>query len=248
MTENLYITHVLVDCENVGLSGLSNIVSQTDGTPLSILLFHNDECTWKIKLSELREIGYALSDNRVETIPLHLPEGMTKKQAANALDFYITFHLGRILAQPFSHNCCIVLSMDGDYDPVILHIEELYGKGRCIRLNSYDELAQKLGFEAPARKSVQKTKPKKKAVSSAKDVPKTTISFTKTEEKILNTLKKIAGSKRPKKLSSLKKSIMNNLPAKEKKDEIVEAFVKKLQETGMLALSEDRTQVEKYSL
>ena len=40
-TPKFPISHVLVDCENVGLNGLTDLVVNTDGSPLKFVLFHN---------------------------------------------------------------------------------------------------------------------------------------------------------------------------------------------------------------
>ena len=65
-TPKFPISHVLVDCENVGLNGLTDLVVNTDGSPLKFVLFHNS--TNKINLSptQLKDFGYALSEGRIE--------------------------------------------------------------------------------------------------------------------------------------------------------------------------------------
>ncbi len=46
------ISHVLVDCENVGLGGLADLVVNTDGIPLKFVFFH--------KLNFLDKLDYFL--------------------------------------------------------------------------------------------------------------------------------------------------------------------------------------------
>ena len=62
------ISHVLVDCENVGLNGLTDLVVNTDGSPLKFALFHNSTNKINLSLTQLKDFGYALSEGRVELL------------------------------------------------------------------------------------------------------------------------------------------------------------------------------------
>ena len=96
-TPKFPISHVLVDCENFGLNGLTDLVVNTDGSPLKFVLFHNSKNKINLSLTQLKDFGYALSEGRVELVELAIPEKMTKKQAENALDFYIAFYMGQVM-------------------------------------------------------------------------------------------------------------------------------------------------------
>lgn len=172
--ENFPISHVLIDCENVGLSGLLDLVVQTDGSPIKFVLFHNANNKLKdIPLNQLKDLSSAMNEDRLETVALSIPENMTKKQAENALDFYIAFYMGQVMPhEPFNSHC-VILSKDHDYDPLILHVQKEFGENRCERIDSYEALAKRLGVTlnnsaqlapAPAKK-VSKTvaKPASKA-------------------------------------------------------------------------------------
>lgn len=141
------ITHVLVDCENVGLSGFLEIVSKTDGQLLKFILFHNKDNKLNIPLSMVDDFCNAKSDGRIECVELSLPANMTKKQAENALDFYIAYYIGTIL--PFSpfNSHCVILSKDKDYDPLICHVQKDF-PDRCERLESYDQLKKILNLNS----------------------------------------------------------------------------------------------------
>ena len=73
------ITHVLVDCENVGLNGLPELIVKTDGNPVKFVLFHNASNKLNIPLDLLKDLNYALNEGRLEPVPLLIPENMTKK-------------------------------------------------------------------------------------------------------------------------------------------------------------------------
>lgn len=56
---------------------------------------------------------------------------------SNALDFFIAFHLGR-LVESATKSSCTILSKDKGYDPLIRHVSRL--GLRCRRINSLLEL------------------------------------------------------------------------------------------------------------
>ena len=118
-TPKFPISHVLVDCENVGLNGLTDLVVNTDGSPLKFVLFHNSTNKINLSLTQLKDFGYALSEGRIELVELAIPEKMTKKQAENALDFYIAFYMGQVMPREPFNSHCVILSKDHDYDPLV---------------------------------------------------------------------------------------------------------------------------------
>lgn len=213
------ISHVLVDCENVGLSGLLDLVVETDGTLITFVLFHNATNKMSLPLDRLKDLGNALSDGRLEDIGLSIPENMTKKQAENALDFYIAFYMGVVMpANPISH--CVILSKDHDYDPLILHVQKEYGAERCERIESYEALAKRLGIEkvkAPAKVAV-------KAPASKAQAPKQpAFDVNKFVEKAKKRLKDV--SKNP---PSTMAKLQNTLKNWFKADKLTEANLQKL--------------------
>lgn len=140
------ISHVLIDCENVGLNGLLDLVVQTDGSPIKFVLFHNASNKLNIPLDKLKDLTNAVTEGRLESIGLSIPQNMTKKQAENALDFYIAFYMGQVMPrEPFDSHC-VILSKDRDYDPLILHVQKEFDASRCERIDSYEKLAKRLGF------------------------------------------------------------------------------------------------------
>ena len=103
-TPKFPISHVLVDCENVGLNGLTDLVMNTDGSPLKFVLFHNSTNKINLSLTQLKDFGYALSEGSIELVELAIPEKMTKKQAENALDFYIAFYMGQVMPRQIAED------------------------------------------------------------------------------------------------------------------------------------------------
>ena len=132
-TPKFPISHVLVDCENVGLNGLTDLVVNTDGSPLKFVLFHNSTNKINLSLTQLKDFGYALNEGRVELVELAIPEKMTKKQAENALDFYIAFYMGQVMPREPFNSHCVILSKDHDYDPLVLHVQKQFGEDRCAQ-------------------------------------------------------------------------------------------------------------------
>ena len=262
-SSNCPITHVLVDCENVGLNGLTDLVVKTDGLLLKFILFHNSTNKINLSLTQLKDFGYALSDNRVELVELAIPENMTKKQAENALDFYIAYYMGTVM--PFSpfNSHCVILSKDHDYDPLVLHVQKQYGEGRCERVESYEALAKMLGItvtllnvksdlqpkesNALPVKPMEKAEPaQKKIEQSAKTTKKTSnqesFDLQKAEEKVKSNLKKMSKNK-----PSTKKKLQNflkNLFAAEKLSEAnLQSLIDSLQKAKVLEIVKDKNQV-----
>lgn len=218
--EKFPISHVLVDCENVGLSGLLDLVVATDGTPIKFVLFHNATNKMSLPLDRLKDLSNALSDGRLEDIGLSIPENMTKKQAENALDFYIAFYMGQVMPfAPFNSHC-VILSKDHDYDPLILHVQKEFGKERCERIESYEALAKRLGIEkvkAPAKASVKAPTPKAQAPKQpAFDVNK----FVEKAKKRL----KVVSKNPPSTMAKLQNTLKNWFKA----DKLTEANLQKL--------------------
>ena len=251
------ITHVLVDCENVGLDCLTDLVVKTDGWLLTFILFYND--TNKIKnipLTQLKDVGYAVDEGRIKFVELTLPENMTKKQAKNALDFYIAFYMGTIM--PFSpfNNHCVILSKDRDYDPLVFHVQKQYGEGRCERVDSYEKLAKQLGItivpqdllpkesDSQPEKSMKKTEPAQKNVEpttkAAKKIsnPKT-FDLKNDFETAKVKLKNIAKKKRPSTKTKLQNFLKSLFAAKKTTDANIQSLMDSFQKAGFLELSKN---------
>lgn len=208
MAENLPISHVLVDCENVGLNGLTDLVVNTDGSPLKFVLFHNSTNKISLSLTQLKDFGYVLSEDRIELVELAIPEKMTKKQAENALDFYIAFYMGQVMPREPFNSHCVILSKDHDYDPLVLHVQKQFGKDRCERVESYEELAKRLGLSIKPQETKKVAATKKPTPPPAKATKKVTpqkaFDLQKTLEKAMKGLSKNRPSTKAKLQKTLK--------------------------------------------
>lgn len=213
-TPKFPISHVLVDCENVGLNGrpgqigLTDLVVNTDGSPLKFVLFHNSTNKINLSLTQLKDFGYALSEDRIELVELAIPEKMTKKQAENALDFYIAFYMGQVMPREPFNSHCVILSKDHDYDPLVLHVQKQFGEDRCERVESYEELAKRLGLSIKPQEAKKVAAPKKPAPQPAKTTKKATpqkaFDLQKTLEKAIKGLSKNRPSTKAKLQKTLK--------------------------------------------
>lgn len=246
-TPKFPISHVLVDCENVGLSGLADLVVNTDGTSLKFILFHNSTNRINLSLTQLKDFGYALNEDRVELVELAIPEKMTKKQAENALDFYIAFYMGQVMPyEPFNSHC-VILSKDHDYDPLVLHVQKVFGKDRCERIESYEALAKKLAIDIKPKEEKKPQPPKKQAARSTKTVknppaPKN-FDLQKAIEKAKSTLKGMSKNK-PTTIKRLQNSLKSWFKAENPTEVDLKSLVENLQKDNFLELSEDGIHVE----
>ena len=230
MAENLPISHVLVDCENVGLNGLTDLVVNTDGSPLKFVLFHNSTNKINLSLTQLKDFGYALSEGRIELVELAIPEKMTKKQAENALDFYIAFYMGQVMPREPFNSHCVILSKDHDYDPLVLHVQKQFGEDRCERVESYEELAKRLGLIAKPQKAKKAT-------------PQKAFDLQKTLEKAKANLKGMSKNP-PTTKAKLQKTLKNWFAAEKLTDANIQSLIDSLQTAGFLELS--KTNQVKY--
>ena len=242
MAENLPISHVLVDCENVGLNGLTDLVVNTDGSPLKFILFHNSSNKINLSLTQLKDFGYALNEGRVELVELAIPEKMTKKQAENALDFYIAFYMGTVMPfDPFNSHC-VILSKDHDYDPLILHVQNQFGMDRCERVESYDELAKLLGIEIKPKETKKVLQPKKPAAQPTKTAKKVSalnaFDLQKAVEKAKANLKGISKNP-PTTKTKLEKTLKNWFAADKLSAANVQSLIDALQKINFLELSKN---------
>ena len=241
------ISHVLVDCENVGLSGLADLVVNTDGTPLKFVLFHNSTNRINLSLTQLKDFGFALNENRIELVELAIPEKMTKKQAENALDFYIAFYMGQVMPyEPFNSHC-VILSKDRDYDPLVLHVQKVFGKDRCERVESYEALAKKLFIDAKQKEEKKPQLSKKQAVQSSKMAKNSSASknfdLQKALEKAKSTLKGMSKNK-PTTVKRLQNSLKSWFKAENPTDTDLQSLIENLQKDHFLELSKDEVHVE----
>jgi len=243
MAENLPISHVLVDCENVGLNGrpgqigLTDLVVNTDGSPLKFVLFHNSTNKINLSLTQLKDFGYALSEDRIELVELAIPEKMTKKQAENALDFYIAFYMGQVMPREPFNSHCVILSKDHDYDPLVLHVQKQFGKDRCERVESYEELAKRLGLIVKPQETKKVAAPKKPAPQPAKATKKVTpqkaFDLQKTLEKAKANLKGLSKN-RPCTKAKLQKTLKSWFADKKLTDADIQSLIDSLQKMDVL--------------
>ena len=241
-TSKFPISHVLVDCENVGLNGLTDLVVNTDGSSLKFALFHNSTNKINLSLTQLKDFGYALSEGRIELVELAIPEKMTKKQAENALDFYIAFYMGTVMPfEPFNSHC-VILSKDHDYDPLILHVQKQFGEDRCERVESYDALAKLLGVNAKLQETKKPATTKKTVAQLAKTPKKAaapkTFDLQKSLEKAKANLKRMSKN-RPTTKTKLQKSLKNWFTAEKFTDANIQSLIEALQKANFLELSEN---------
>lgn len=237
MAENFPISHVLVDCENVGLNGLTDLVVNTDGSPLKFVLFHNSTNKISLSLTQLKDFGYALNEDRIELVELAIPEKMTKKQAENALDFYIAFYMGQVMPREPFNSHCVILSKDHDYDPLVLHVQKQFGKDRCERVESYEELAKRLGLSIKPQETKKVAATKKPTPQPAKTTKKVTpqkaFDLQKTLEKAKANLKGLSKN-RPCTKAKLQKTLKSWFADKKLTDADIQSLIDSLQKTDIL--------------
>ena len=236
-TSKYPISHILVDCENVGLNGLTDLIVNTDGSPLKFILFYNPMNKINLPLTQMKDVGHALGEGRVELVELTIPETMTKKQAKNALDFYIAFYMGNIMPfDPFTSHC-VILSKDRGYDPLILHVQEKYGSNRCERLETYEELAKHLGVSIKPQETKKTVASKKPSPQPAKPVkkasPQKAFDLQKALEKAKANLKGVSKN-RPTTKVRLQKTLKNWFIAEKLSDANVQSLISGLQKVGFL--------------
>jgi len=247
--EKFPISHVLVDCENVGLNGLLDLIVKTDGNPVKFVLFHNASNKLNIPLDSLKDLGYAISEGRLENVPLSIPENMTKKQAENALDFYIAFYMGQVMPhEPFNSHC-VILSKDRDYDPLILHVQKEFDPSRCERLESYDALAKRLGVDLKKEEAPKPVAPTKKEVKvppktepKAKTAKKSSFDMNKAVAKAKKLLKGMEKNP-PTTKTKLQHSLKSWFGAEKISDSEVLQLIEKLSEAKVLTIGTDGKKV-----
>lgn len=117
-------------------------------------------------------------------------------QGKNALDFYISFYMGKYL-EAKKYTNFVIVSKDTGYDPLIDHINEVAGSRIVKRVTNITQVSHK---------QVDKT-------------------IAPELKKLIDQLKKIQGNKRPKKRSTLTgfaTSVFVNQKSKDEINEIVE--------------------------
>ena len=241
-TPKFSISHVLVDCENVGLNGLTDLVVNTDGTSLKFVLFHNSTNKINLSLTQLKDFGYALSEGRIELVELAIPEKMTKKQAENALDFYIAFYMGQVMPHEPFNSCCVILSKDHDYDPLVLHVQRQFGEDRCERVESYEDLAKCLGLnlkpqEVKTASASKNSAPPPVKVAKRK-APQKAFDLQKVFEKAKANLKGMSKNP-PTTKAKLQKTLKNWFSAEKLTDANVQSVIDALQKADFLELSKN---------
>lgn len=241
--EKFPISHVLIDSENVGLTNLPELIMQTDGNPIKFILFINASSKLKISPKEFQNLTNAYTEDRLEIIELSLPKNITKKQAKNALDFYIAFYMGGVMPNyPGSH--CVILSKDHDYDPLILHVQNKFDSSRCERLESYEELASRLGVTLKNNSSKKILSTKKETKNTIKTETKTkeskqvTFDLNKFVAKATKSLKKIKSP--PTTINKLKHSLKNWFDSEKITDSEIEQIIKDLEKKGIIKISENK--------
>lgn len=116
---------LLVDFENVQQVDLSRLQDDTD----AIVFVGASQKAVPIELvASAQRLGARVEWHRVDG------------NGGNALDFHIACHLGRVLERA-SHLCCIVLSKDKGFDPLLRQLNT-FGLA-CRRIESLSELDPK---------------------------------------------------------------------------------------------------------
>jgi hypothetical protein len=140
----------------------------------------------------------------------------------NALDFHIAFYIGQLAVLHTDARFTIV-SRDAGFDPLIKHIATL--KMTCRRVKSLDgagkvipmpatsakKTASKLviSFASPHDESATKCRSELKSASSPKDAPKEPPKINLVQQRVNETLARLAGMKKskPASLKTLRSSI-----------------------------------------
>ena len=210
--------------------------------------FHNASNKLNIPLDMLKDLNNAVNDGRLENVGLSIPANMTKKQAENALDFYIAFYMGRVMPHESINGHCVILSKDHDYDPLILHVQKEFDASRCERIESYEVLAKHLGVDLKKEaqeKFSQSRKEKKPAKTTTKQKNPSLPIFdvNKAVIKAKKLLKDMAQNP-----PTTRAKLQNALKSWFKVDKITESNLQKLidglQKAGVLTLTANGTKVE----
>lgn len=144
--------HILIDYENIQPNDFSNI----DTNSYHVWLFLGVHQQKSLPLP-LVEFLLACKRSRVHIIKM-------QQAGKNALDFYLSFYLGRIVA--LEPNAIIeVLSRDSGYDVLVQHIKQDYPSINIIR-------TVKQALILSPEKSVQKSKTENKKAGKSKKVGK----------------------------------------------------------------------------
>lgn len=172
---------VLVDYENIqNLDGIDKILDYD----MKVLVGKNQTKIPIDLVLQTQQLGKSLEWLKVNG------------QGKNALDFYISFYMGKYL-EAKKYTNFVIVSKDTGYDPLIDHINEVAGSRIVKRVTNITQVSHK---------QVDKT-------------------ITPELKKLIDQLKKIQGNKRPKKRSTLTgftTSVFVNQKSKDEINEIVE--------------------------
>jgi len=113
---------LLIDYENIQKVDLSNVA---DNTLVRIFVGQSQKSIPIDLVKQAQRFGHHLEWIKIEG------------QGKNALDFHITFYLGKLSSEHKAASF-VILSKDKGFDPLIKHINNL--KGKCRRINSLLEL------------------------------------------------------------------------------------------------------------
>jgi len=172
---------VLVDYENIqNLDGIDKILDYD----MKVLVGKNQTKIPIDLVLQTQQLGKSLEWLKVNG------------QGKNALDFYISFYMGKYL-EAKKYTNFVIVSKDTGYDPLIEHINEVAGSRMVKRVTNIIQVSQK---------QLDKT-------------------ITPELKKLIDQLKKIQGNKRPKKRSTLTgfaTSVFANQKSKDEINKIVE--------------------------
>jgi hypothetical protein len=101
--------------------------------------------------------------------------------------------MGQVMPREPFNSHCVILSKDHDYDPLVLHVQKQFGKDCCERVESYEELAKRLGLSIKPQETKKVAATKKPIPQPAKTTKKATpqkaFDLQKTLEKAKANLK-----------------------------------------------------------
>ena len=138
--------------------------------------------------------------------------------------------------EPFNSHC-VILSKDHDYDPLVLHVQKQFGKDRCERVESYEELAKRLGLIAKPQEAKKVAAPKKPAPQPSKVTKKATPQKAFDLQKALEKANLKGISKNPPTTKSkLQKTLKNWFATEKLTDANIQSLIEALQKTDFLEL------------
>lgn len=209
--------HILIDYENIQPNDFSNI----DTSSYHVWLFLGVHQQKSLPLP-LVEFLLACKRSHVHIIKM-------QQAGKNALDFYLSFYLGRIVALEPNANI-EVLSRDSGYDVLVQHIKQDYPSINIIR-------TVKQALIPSSDKSVQKIKTENKKAGKQSKVEKSTKKspFKALYNRAIMRINDQSSRNRPARLTSLKNFLRSQLSI----DDInmIEKIITKMVDKQLITIS-----------